>query len=294
MRNKLYWGLGVLIVLLICVSVFLFEKYMDPEPELLRRPPPGETYTTGHYDGDKWHRTVPPDPETIYIDGEAEGLYEGAEGGGELTYAELKEKDGGGLMSDRRVYGKYAVEHYPYSELALNERYRRAEKDEKGKRIWDAAILVPRYKAMLKWHSDSPRLLYDLAALLEEDSPAEAIKYGEEALKYTHLYPANTYSGYWTYPERIHGMLGHAYQRVADYDSALVHLKAAVKLIKAHPGRYRDSPDTYIDLIKYIEKGDPLIVPPTPDFEFDSDDYDPNLPPPPGVKVRTLPPIPGR
>ena len=257
MRKRMYWGLGVLVILLICGCVFLFEKYTDPERVLLKKPPLGETYTTGHWDGDKWIRTVPPDPETIYVDGI------------KYTYEELERaNDESGWVVKQRIYGKHAVEKYPYSEVALQERYRRAEKDENNEYIWDAAILVPRYKEMLKWHSDSPRLLQDLAALLMDVSPAEAIKYGEEALKYIHLYP-NTIYGYATYPEDIHATLGKAYQLVEEYDSALVHLKAAVKLIKANPGRASkmvdetgryNAEDIYIKWIKRIKEGDPRFI----------------------------------
>lgn len=251
MKPKTYWTLGVLVVLLICASVFLFEKYIDPEHDLLKKPPPGETYTTGHWEGDEWRRTVPPDPEKILID----GVWK--------TYEDMEKRDSSLVRSSERdVYRKHAIENYPYSELALNGRLDRAERDENNKWIWDKEILVPRYKAMLKWHSDSPRLLKKLAALLEEDTPAEAIKYGEEALKYTHLYPANTYNGYMVYPEDIHSTLGIAYQRVGDYKSALRHLKAAVKLMEANPDRaFWNNVDTYKEHIKRIKAGNPLYGP---------------------------------
>ena len=263
MKPKTYWALGVLgVAMIIGAGVFLFEKYIDPAPELLRKPPPGETYTTGHWDGDEWHRTVPPDPETIYIDGKKEGLDYGEKGGGYLTYAELEEKADTRSMPDLRVYGKYAIEHYPYSELAFKERRLRAKRDENGKRIWDSDILVSRYKEMLKWHSDAPNLLRDLAGVLyDNENYTEVIKYGEEALKYMHLYPVESGSAYGTWPEDIHVYLGLAYQEVGDYDAALVHLKAAVKAIEAHPETTTWRVDTFKDYIKHIKAGRPLKGP---------------------------------
>ena len=273
MTRRTYWGIGVLIVLLICVSVFLFEKYIDPEPKLLRKPPPGETYATGHWEGNKWCRRVPPDPETIFIDSKELDYY-GIEGG-EFSYEEMDQ-----MNRSITIFGKHIIENYPYSRLALSVRYHRATRDENGERIYDPSILLPRYKEMLRYHRDSPRLLFDIAALLVDDSPAEAIKYGEEALKYSHLYSTVMIGG----PERIHEMLGDAYdsvgsrnnmigllhQSVENYKSALVHLKAAIKLVEANPGRWRDSADIYIGWskrlekwIKRIEAGELLFGPPT-------------------------------
>ena len=265
MKPKTYWALGVLVVLLICACVYLFKTYINSAPALLRRPPLGETYTTGHWEGDVWRRTVPPDPEKILIS----GVW--------MTYEDIKRAYDHNQYnpSQRDVYRKHAIEKYPYSEEAFTERLYRAEHDENSKElvnlIWDKDILVPRYKAMLKWHLDSPCLLQKLAALLEEDSPEEAIKYGEAALKYTHLYPGD--SAYGEYPEEIHRTLGIAYQRGADYDAALVHLKAAVKLMETYPDRTIWDVDIYRGWIERIHAGTPRFGPPDPDFEYESDDF---------------------
>ena len=78
MSKKLYWGLGVLMILIIGVLIgaggVLLLRDTDTEPAeeiALKPPPPGETFATGHWDGDKWHRTVPKEPETITYEGEA-------------------------------------------------------------------------------------------------------------------------------------------------------------------------------------------------------------------------------
>lgn len=51
MTRRVYWGLGVLAILIIGVSAVLL--LWDIEPKLLKKPPPGETYTTGHVDGEE-------------------------------------------------------------------------------------------------------------------------------------------------------------------------------------------------------------------------------------------------
>ena len=283
MTRRVYWGLGVLVILIIGAGCVLL--LWDTGPKLLKKPPPGETYATGHYEGNKWRRRVPPDPETIFID--SKELVYGVQGG-DFTYEELEEKYKFGDSKNRRVFGKYIIEKYPYSGLALTERLQLAENDENSKEfiktIYDPSILLPRYKEMMRYHRDSPRLLFKMARLLEDDSLAESIKYGEEALKYLHLYPYNSWYGFGLHPEEIHGMLGFAYesvggrnnmigllhQSVENYKSALVHFKAAVKLVESNPGRWRDSADIYLWYIKLIEKrikrieaGELLFGPPT-------------------------------
>lgn len=64
MRNKVYWGIATLIILLVGVSAFLLLRDTDtnqePAEEIVPKPPPpGETFETGHWDGGKWHRTGP-------------------------------------------------------------------------------------------------------------------------------------------------------------------------------------------------------------------------------------------
>ncbi len=89
MKKQMIWGLAILMLLIGIAGVFLLiprdtdtesemvlgeatKKLLEngpnpkgspqeantPEPGI-RPPPPGETHETGHWDGDRWHRTVP-------------------------------------------------------------------------------------------------------------------------------------------------------------------------------------------------------------------------------------------
>ena len=270
--------------MLIGAGGVLLLRYTDPEPKLLRKPPPGETYTTGNWLHGKWFRAVDRGPETIFIDGKelTYNLIIDVDGE-ELTYEEIEERYNRALGIDKIAIGDQVIEKYPYSYIAYKTRQTRATRDENGKRIWDKDILLSRYREMLIYNRDSPDVLYRIAMLLRDDSPAEAILYAEEALKYVHLYPFHR-------PEDIHSLLGYAYQRVADYESALVHLKAAVKYIKANPDRQSrvDPLSGPLDDIKRIEEGTPLLRPRDPNFDWDAFERehpsDSNLPDPEGIK----------
>lgn len=88
MKKRMFWGLGVLVLLIGIVGVFVLiqqdtdtnsdivlgeatkkllkdrKKQTTVKPEVLdaNRPPPlGETHETGHWDGDIWHRTAMPE-----------------------------------------------------------------------------------------------------------------------------------------------------------------------------------------------------------------------------------------
>ena len=291
MSKKLIWGLGFLVGLIIGVSAAMLMRQTDTEPKVIykvpsaeviqqarkanavKRPPPGETYGTGHWDGEEWHRTVPPEPEAVPVDGEM------------LTYADLRMKLSRGPDERRKAY-QLLIEAYPYSELALQGRYYFTKYDKNGYPLPDDSInKLEAYKEMLKYHPDSPRVLRDLARLTEEDAPEESIFYATEGLKYVDLYPSDTTYGRWTEPEEIHASLGKAYQMVGDYESALVHLKKTQALIYANPGRTweKDFADVIGREIEAIENGDPIYGPPSEmeSFEvFDESLLDPfNLPP---------------
>lgn len=191
MTRRVYWGLAIFIILLICVGCVLVLQHTDTnrEEELLKI------------------------VEQIW-----------------------------NMPSDQRPthYFRF-IEEYPYSKAALRARYalsRYKRVDGNFQSVGsDTSHKLSCYKEMLKYHPDSPRLLYDLAHLTEDDSPEEAIAYGKKALKYIDKYPADSTYGLHTYPEEIHYKLGQAYQEVGDYKSALVHLKAAQSLMKAYPDR---------------------------------------------------------
>ncbi len=295
MSKKMIWGFCSLIIGLIGVIAVLLIRDRDTEPikiykvpdiatqdvkkVVLKPPPDGETYATGHWHGDEWHRTVPPEPEAVSVDGEM------------WTYADLERKIMHGPPEDRRKANLRLIEAYPYSELALEARYDFTKYDKNNKRIpWGSRNELPQYKEMLKYHPDSPRLLQDLAQLTQADSPEESIVYAKEALKYVDLYASNSWYGLWTEPEEIHTNLGMAYQRVGDYDSALVHLKAAQTLVNANPGRYWENDDTIVAHIEAIERGFPVYGPPSEVEAFDESLSDPfNLPLLPDFPVDTSP-----
>ena len=292
MPKKMYWGFAALIILNIGVACVLLLRRPDTEPKIIykvpsaevmqqvrkanavKKPPPGETYGTGHWHGDEWHRTAPPEPEAISVDDEM------------WTYADLEMKVRYGYGERMKAY-RLLIEAYPHSELALHARYQLTERDENGKFIFpDSQTKLERYKEMLKYHPDSPRLLQDLAELTEVDAPEESIFYAKEALKYVDLYPSDSWYGLWTEPEEIHHNLGFAYQRVGDYDSALVHLKEIKTLIEANLGRRWDTDyldNVIIPNIEAIENGNPRYGPPSEEDPLEGIDaslLDPfNLPP---------------
>lgn len=249
----------------------VIESSEPPKP-VLRAPPSGETYGTGYWDGDKWHRTAPPAPEKISVDGEI------------LSYEELKKK----MWRGSYPYVQRVIEEYPYSEAALMARYRLASD------VWpDESLLLARYKEMLKYHPDSPRLLQNLAELTWENSPEEAIAYGKEALKYKPLYSEDTMYGLWTESVEIHHTLGMAYQQAGDYKSALVHLKTTKNLLESNNVQTDQvSYDVVVTCIEYIEKGSPLWGPvPRPDLDVSTKsivDFS-SMPPLPDSPVDELP-----
>ena len=96
MKRKLYWGIATLLILLFGIAVVFLYTYTNTEPKPKKvynvptdiqqvkkaalKPPPGETYATGYWHKDHWHRTAPPEPEHISVNSEM------------LSYEELKKK----------------------------------------------------------------------------------------------------------------------------------------------------------------------------------------------------------
>ena len=89
-RQKFYWALGVLVMLFMVWFFYNVGPPLDTEqppgslpkpeqvaaPPILKAPPQGETFATGHWEGDQWQRTVPEAPATVMHDGKAMTLDE--------------------------------------------------------------------------------------------------------------------------------------------------------------------------------------------------------------------------
>ncbi len=248
MKRKLYWGLGVLVLLLCTAFVFMtvrnraemrqLEKGAAEAEKLQQesdsprqrkstqqgdafssndRPPPlGEIEGTGHWEGNVWHKTGPPKPEwkagsdaDLYSKALRDGVY--------LEYWELKEA--------------------------------------------------------LRYHPESP-LLLSMFAYLESlsDEPAVVIAYAKKALRNLKTtsedYSNRAYSVTRSPRVMAHSALRHAYQRLGDYKTALVHLKMTQSLVK--PALALDNIEGSIARMRYescsreiaaIKAGKPLLGP---------------------------------
>ena len=221
MRNKVkhriqtFTYLLTLIVILLAGYSGCTQKNAE-QPIVLKPPPSGETFATGHWDGDKWHRTVPPEPETITYEGKTLPL-------DELFSASFRKS-----WEEEVAIKKRIIAEVPYSRIAFEARLYLATRDENGKSIHDNALLFERLQPLLKYHFDSPRLLHDLLVKGRKIHPEAAIRYGKQALKYVGMYRMNSLYG--KSPESIHHFLGYAYQEIGDYSTALEHLNQSLKL----------------------------------------------------------------
>ena len=256
MTRRAYWGLVILIIGLISVGCALFIQRTDtnqhPAEQILKAPPEGETFATGHWDGDTWHRTVLKNPETITYKGAKLTL-------SELYSAAFHHKNS---WEERVEMLNLLIAEAPYSINAYYARRHLARHDENGKYIYDNVLLFERMKPLLKYYPDSPRLLHDLMMKIWSSHPEETIRYGKEALKYVDMYPMN--SGYSQYPESIHHLLGYAYEEIGDYTTALKHLNQALKMYNIHQDRTRDSILSAYTLKRHIiqiHKGNPILGP---------------------------------
>ncbi len=230
MKNRTYWALGVLVLLIIIVGVcYLIGKPSvetadtvdtPSEPEHLavqarvKMPPQGESIATGHWEGDVWKRTVPPDPETVTHEGKT------------MTLWDLLRVAHGSTDSweERVAILNRIIAEAPYSDEAYLARDHLA-KYENGERIWDDALLFERHLQMLAFHPDDTRLLANLLMYGSDVNPEAAIHYGKEILK-------NNEAAYGT-----HYRIAHPYQLIGDYSSALYHYKRSVELMRADPDR---------------------------------------------------------
>ena len=228
MKNRTYWALGALVLLIIIVgvcyrggkpSVETADTVDTPsEPEHLavqtrvKMPPQGESIATGHWEGDVWKRTVPPDAETLMHEGKTMTLWE-------LLRAAHGSTDS---WEEKVAILTRVIAEAPYSEEAYLARTHLA-KYENGERIWDDALIFERLQQMLAFHPDEPRLLIELLMYGNDVNPEAAIHYGKELLKYHG-------EGYVT-----HYRLAYPYQLIGDYSSAVYHYKRCLELMRADP-----------------------------------------------------------
>ena len=231
MKNRTYWALGVLVLLIIFgICYVIGNRFSEPEQtevspseteqlEVQARPklpPLGENYATGHWEGDVWHRTAPPEPDTVMHEGKA------------MTLRELLRAARGKSWEEEVAILNRIIAEAPYSKTAFYARSYLAKYDENRERIWDNALLFERLQPLVNYHPDSPGLLCDLLMHGMHIYPKAAIHYGTEALKYVGRYGVGV--GHSAYPEKIHHYLGYAYQLVGNYDTALEHLNQALNL----------------------------------------------------------------
>ena len=235
MKNQIYWALGVLVLLIIVVGMCYLvgnpfveaaEDTVDTSSESeqletqasVKMPPPGESIATGHWEGDVWKRTVPPEPDTLIHEGKPMTLRE-------LLRASYDSTDS---WEEEVAILNRIIKEAPYSEEAYSARNTLARKDENGEAIRDDALLFERLQPLLNYHPDNPSLLSDLLMCGKDIHPETAIRYGTEAFKYVGRYRMDSLYG--AYPEQIHYYLGYAYQVIGDYDTALGHLDQALIL----------------------------------------------------------------
>lgn len=247
MRNRMYWGLGVLVLLIIVVGVYYLVGNPSVEHVDTRLPPLGENDATGHWKGDVWVRTVPPDPATLMHEGKA------------MTLRELLRAARDKSWKERVAILNRIIAEAPYSQSAFYARYTLVTNDENGKRIWDRATLFERLQPLFNYHPDSTRLLRYLLMYGIDIDPEAAIYYGTEALKYLDRYGVGVGSES-DYSPEIHHYLGRAYHRVGDNSSAVSHYKQSLELFWEHPDRNRTglNPVHTQSVIDAIVSGNPI------------------------------------
>lgn len=254
MKNRTYWALGALVLLIIIVSVCYrtgkpsvetadtvdtpAETEQSAVQPRVKMPPQGESIATGHWEGDVWKRTVPPEPETVTHEGKT------------MTLRELLRAAYGSTDSweERVAILNRVIAEAPYSDEAYWARDHLA-KYKNGERIWDDALLFERLQPMLAYHPDESGLLYDLLVIGSDVNPESAIHYGKEILKYPE-------GGY-----RTHYHLAYPYQLIGDYSSALYHYKRSVELMRADPDRSARMEQIATEHIELILAGTPAFGP---------------------------------
>ena len=276
MRNKLYWGIAILIILLIGTAGVLFiqhnraelaqfEREIHEANELLQKsdnarqqtpkqaslsgaiskpaPPIGETEDTGHWDGNTWHQTKPPKPKKSWWSEDTNKLRL------KLVHGEIP----GGEYD---AFARRVIAEHPYSEAALEARLHFDSGTVEG---------IENLKVALKYHPESPRFLSEIA-WSGIRFPEESVAFAKKALRflpnssedYSHL------SLVFTPSVQSHATLGRAYQRLGDYKAALVHLKTAQRLLKPGiAGNWGNTIayDSMSNHIAAIKAGKPILGP---------------------------------
>lgn len=260
MSNQIYWALGVLVLLIIIVGVcYLAGKpsvetadTVDTPAEQeqlavqtrVKMPPRGESIATGHWQGDVWKRTVPPEPENVTHEGKTMTLWE-------LLRAARHHDNS---WEEQVAILNRVIAEAPYSDEAYKARDYLA-KYENGERIWDDVLLFERLQPLLNYHPDNPHLLYNLLTYGSDVNPEAAIHYGKEALKY------NVSPEYYATHDVIHYHLGYAYQMVGDYSSAVSHYKRSLELMRSDPDRDARIEQIATEHIELILAGNPAFGP---------------------------------
>ncbi len=94
------------------------------------------------------------------------------------------------------------------------------------------------YRQVLEDYPDSVYALIDLGRIVWKDRPLEAVELGKKAAQLGEPWG--------------HVLLGYAYQRIGDYDTALVQMKKAHALSPLRDAAYH---------IRALEKGEPVVQP---------------------------------
>ncbi len=310
MKRKLYWGFAALIILIIGTAGVLFIQHNRAEMVLLealsdadnsdssqqqpaqrgvgstdyKAPPLGETDDTGYWEGNTWHQKPAPKPKK-------KGWWKT---GDTRKYLEMLAITGNipkEFRPDSKAFARWIIAEHPYSQAALEARLVLGG--------WGTSYLMD----ALKYHPTSPLLHAKIAASTSSRRyPEKVVAFAKK--KALRLLPTTTedtsYRGIWNSPAVLsHESLGQAYQRLGDYKSALVHLKAAQRLYKTGIGDDDLNMDGYELMSKWIagiEAGKPLIGPnpkphPEPSADFPLSTSQPSAPVAP-VDAAELPPVP--
>ena len=285
MRGRIYWGFLILIVL-IGIGGVLFIRHnlsevskfeqgaadADKQIQVVGKtplrvsdttatyqpPPPGETEDTGYWEGNTWHRVPPPEPvkQAWWKDKDPEDLYFMVINGS-LPDEYIAEEGG---YHDYAAFDEYIIKEYPNSRAAFEARWQRAIVA-----ITEGNTL--KLRSMLKYYPDSPRVNASLA--YHSDTYEEAVAFAKktfELLEHT----SEDYSEFHVLdlPRGIaHKTLGRTYQRLGDYKSALVHLKAyqSILLPEMSDSMVRSTYEAFGEDIAAIKAGKPRF-PPIPDM----------------------------